>query len=337
MNRRPVSDLLTELEGLGADQDHTEPRPGWWRKFWKSRDPPPSPAVEPIAPPPRPEVKPENPPPIPDEQLQALARNLEDSYQIIHVFQTENYRNKGADSWLHKMKQFSSNMTILMTALRQGKRPYGMTLEQMQKDANEIITLQSIDDFGYHDFVFSEYMKSVQEVSSILHDHLHPHPTPPRDADPVVVTPYHDGDAVLEVQDLKNMRFRPEIQGVITEWISLISPTGWTVVDVQRRILHQFRAYVQGIRALLQSPDSASLNIACTLDGNYLCTITSYTPRFPDTPRWDYKRVVLVWPGGRQEAWDLKLDKSPRDGQTYILNFTCSEYQDIDIGTGPET
>ena len=76
MNRRPVSDLLTELEGLGA-LDHMELSPGWW-KFWKSRDPPPSPAVEPIAPPPRPEVQPENPPPVPDEQLQALARNLED-------------------------------------------------------------------------------------------------------------------------------------------------------------------------------------------------------------------------------------------------------------------
>ncbi len=130
MNRRPVSDLLTELEGLGADQDHTEPRPGWW-KFWTSRDPPPSPATPPA---PQPEVKPENPPPVPDEQLQALARNLEDSYQIIHAFQTEDYMNKGADSLLHKINRFSSNMTILMTALRQG---YGMTLEQMQKDAND--------------------------------------------------------------------------------------------------------------------------------------------------------------------------------------------------------
>ena len=85
-----------------------------------------------------------------------------------------------------------------MTALRQGKTPYGTTLEKLQKDANAISYLQSNYQFGYHDFIFSKYMKSVQEVSSILYDHLHPHPTPPRDADPVVVTPHHDGDAVLQ-------------------------------------------------------------------------------------------------------------------------------------------
>ena len=177
MNRRPVSDLLTELEGLGADQDHTDLRPGWWKKFWKSRDPPPSPAVELSAPPPRPEVKTEKPPPVPDEQLQALARNLEHSYTTIQTFQTEPYMNRGADPLLQKIKQLSSKMAILMPALRQGKTPYGMTLEKMQKDANEISTVQSNYQFGYHDFVFSEYMKSVQEVSSILYDHLHPHPT----------------------------------------------------------------------------------------------------------------------------------------------------------------
>jgi hypothetical protein len=41
----------------------------------------------------------------------------------------------------------------------------------------------------------------------------------------------------------------------------------------------------------------------------------------------NYKRIVLVWPGGRQEVWELTVDTSPRDGTPYIENFIYSEYQ----------
>ena len=335
--------------------DHTDAPPWKW-KLW-ARDPPPSPATPPD---PQPEVKPIDHPPLPDEGLQTLAQELETEYATLHTFwvthgaklQNE-YPYPGIkNNLLQKMRQLDVDITYTMIELRKGQQPRYGKLDQVQKATHTIINEQSLRNTEFENILsdFSIYMTALTHIGSILYRHMHPdenatkdkelkavpidpfhpHPTPPRDADPVVVTPHHDGDTVLQVQDLKNMRFRSEIQEVITEWISLISPTGWTVVDVQRRILHQFRAYVQGIRALLQSPDSASLNIPCTLDGNYLCTITSCTPRFPDTPRWDYKRVVLVWPGGRQEAWDLQLDKSPRDGQTYILNFTCSEYHDIE-------
>ena len=136
--------------------------------------------------------------------------------------------------------------------------------------------------------------------------------------------PDHDRDAAVQVQDLEDMSFRPEFQPEITRWISNISTIGWTVVNVQKSILHKFRSYVPGLRELLQPAftDSESLNIVCTLEDNYLCTITSCTSR-PG-----YKRIVLVWPGGRQEVWELTLGKSPRNGETYIENFICSQYQD---------
>ncbi len=77
-----------------------------------------------------------------------------------------------------------------------------------------------------------------------------------------------DGDTVVQVQDLENMRFRPEFQSEITRWISNISTLNWTVVNVQKSILHKFRSYVPGLRELLQPAftDSESLNIPCTLD-----------------------------------------------------------------------
>ena len=174
MKRRSVSDLLTELEGLGA-LDHMEIFPESW-KFWKSQDPAPSPAVEPVVNPSRPEVKPEKPPPVPDEQLQALARNLEDSYKIIHTFWTEksrNYFDKGIPKLLQQMKKVDSNMTSLMSGLRQGKIPYGMTVEEMQKNVNQISVLQSLYAFGYQDVDFSNYMISIREITSILYHHLH--------------------------------------------------------------------------------------------------------------------------------------------------------------------
>ena len=134
-----------------------------------------------------------------------------------------------------------------------------------------------------------------------------------------------DGDAAVQVQDMENMRFSPEFQSEITRWISNISTLGWTVAHVQKSILHKFRSYVPGLRELLQPSftDSESLNIVCTLENNYLCTITSCTSR-PG-----YKRIVLVWPGGRQEVWELTLGKSPRNGETYIENFIYSQWQNI--------
>jgi hypothetical protein len=63
------------------------------------------------------------------------------------------------------------------------------------------------------------------------------------------------------------------------------------------------------------------LNIRCYLDNVYLCTITACTPVA------NYKRIVLVWPGGRQEVWELTVDTSPRDGTPYIENFIYSDYQ----------
>ena len=137
--------------------------------------------------------------------------------------------------------------------------------------------------------------------------------------------PDHDGDAAVQVQDLEDMSFRPDIQPEITQWISNISTLNWTVVNVQKSILHKFRSYVPEFRELLRPAftDSESLNIVCTLDNNYLCTITSCTPG----PY--YKRIVLVWPGGRQEVWELTLGKSPRNGETYIENFICSQWQNI--------
>jgi hypothetical protein len=112
-----------------------------------------------------------------DEQLQALARRLEDSYKMIHMFQTEksrNYSNKGIPDLLKKIETVDKNMTTLMRSLRKGKNSSYVTIEQMQKDANEITTLQSIYAFGYHEYDFANYMKSVRDVSSILYDYLHP-------------------------------------------------------------------------------------------------------------------------------------------------------------------
>ena len=131
-------------------------------------------------------------------------------------------------------------------------------------------------------------------------------------------------DREVQVQDLEEMRFRAEIQRDVTRWISNISTLDWTVAHVQKSILHKFRRYVPGLRELLQPSftDSESLNIPCTLDDNYLCKVISCTPG----PY--YKRIVLVWPGGRQEVWELTLGKSPRNGETYIENFICSQYQD---------
>lgn len=131
-------------------------------------------------------------------------------------------------------------------------------------------------------------------------------------------------DREVQVQDLEKMSFRADIQPEIRRWISNISTLGWTVMDVQKNILHKFRSYVPGLSELLQPAftDSESLNILCTLDDNYLCKVISCTLR-PG-----YKRIVLVWPGGRQEVWELTLGISPRDGKSYIDNFICSQYQD---------
>ena len=132
-------------------------------------------------------------------------------------------------------------------------------------------------------------------------------------------------DREVQMEDLESMRFRKDIQPEITGWISLISTANWTVVDVQKHILNKNRSCVPGLRELLQPAftDSESLNIPCTLDNNYLRTITSCTPG----PY--YKRIVLVWPGGRQEVWELTLGKSPRNGETYIENFIYSQWQNI--------
>jgi hypothetical protein len=135
-------------------------------KFWKS------PAVEPV----EPEVRPEKPPPVPDEQLQSLARKLEDSYNIIHTFWTEknqNYSNNGIPRLLQQMQKVDSHMTSLMSGLRQGNIPYGMTIEEMQKNVNKISFLQSLYAFGYQDVDFSNYMISIRNITSILYHHLH--------------------------------------------------------------------------------------------------------------------------------------------------------------------
>ena len=49
--------------------------------------------------------------------------------------------------------------------------------------------------------------------------------------------PDRERDAAVQVQDLENMRFRPDIQLDVTRWISNISTQNWTVVNVQRRLL----------------------------------------------------------------------------------------------------
>ena len=127
----------------------------------------------------------------------------------------------------------------------------------------------------------------------------------------------------VQEQDLKDMSFRPDIQPEITEWISKISRPNWGVRGVQKKILWKFIAFVPEFRELLDNAfvDSESLNIPCTLDNNYLCTIISCTPRNY------YKRIVVVWPGGRQEVWELVLEKHPRSGDNYILSFVCSGEQ----------
>jgi chromosome segregation ATPase len=112
-----------------------------------------------------------------DEQLQALARRLEDSYKMIHTFQTEksrNYINKGIHDLLKKIETVDKNMTTLMRSLRKGKNSSHVTTEQMQKDVNEISTLQSVYAFGYHEYDFSNFMTSIRDVSSILYNYLHP-------------------------------------------------------------------------------------------------------------------------------------------------------------------
>ena len=112
-----------------------------------------------------------------DEQLQALGRRLEDSYKMIHTFQTEksrNYINKGIPDLLKKIDTVDKNMTTLMRSLRKGKNSSDVTIEQMQKDVNEITTLQSRYSFGFHENDFANYMKSIRDVSSILYNYLHP-------------------------------------------------------------------------------------------------------------------------------------------------------------------
>ena len=98
-----------------------------------------------------------------------------------------------------------------------------------------------------------------------------------------------------------------------------------SVMSVQRRILHAFIKYVPEFRELLHHAfiDSESLNIPCTLDNNYLCTVISCRQGAY------YKRVVCVWPGGRREVWQLGLGKRPRSGENYIENFIVSPYQDV--------
>ena len=130
-------------------------------------------------------------------------------------------------------------------------------------------------------------------------------------------------DPELTLDVLQHMRFGEWFEGDITRWIDNISTLNWTVLHVQQNILHGFRDYIDGLKELLQPAfkDSESLNIQCTLDHNYLCTIISCTQRN------SYKRVVVVWPGGRQEVWEMTVDKSPRDGKPYIENFICSAYQ----------
>ena len=112
-----------------------------------------------------------------DDRLQSLARSLEDSYKMIHTFQTEksrNYINKGIPDLLKKIETVDKNMTTLMRSLRKGKNSRHVTIEQMQKDVNEISTLQSIYAFGYHEYDFANYMKSIRDVTGILYDYLHP-------------------------------------------------------------------------------------------------------------------------------------------------------------------
>jgi molecular chaperone GrpE (heat shock protein) len=111
-----------------------------------------------------------------DEQLQALAQRLENSFKTIHTFQTEksrNYSNKGIPDLLKKIETVDKNMTTLMRSLRKGKNSRDVTIEQMQKDVNEISTLQSIYAFGYHENDFANYMKSIRDVTGILYDYLH--------------------------------------------------------------------------------------------------------------------------------------------------------------------
>jgi DNA repair exonuclease SbcCD ATPase subunit len=112
-----------------------------------------------------------------DEQQQTLAQNLESSYNSMHTFWTEksqNYSKKGILPLLLQMQKVDDLMTKLMPLLRQGKIRNRIPIEQIQKDVNEISTIQSVHQYGYHDFDFSNYMKSVRDVSSILYDYLHP-------------------------------------------------------------------------------------------------------------------------------------------------------------------
>lgn len=112
-----------------------------------------------------------------DERLQSLARSLEDSYKMIQTFQTEksrNYSDKGIPELLKKIETVDKNMTTLMRSLRKGKNSSYVTIEQMQKDVNEITILQSSYAFGYHDYDFANYMRCIRDVSSVLYDYLHP-------------------------------------------------------------------------------------------------------------------------------------------------------------------
>jgi hypothetical protein len=126
-------------------------------------------------------------------------------------------------------------------------------------------------------------------------------------------------ESAVTTTDLLKMAFSPDVISTLARWISI----GWTVEQVQKNILHRYRSRIHGLERLLDPAfkDSESLNIRCSLDGNYLCTITACTPMA------NYKRIVLVWPGGRQEVWELTVDTSPRDGTPYIENFIYSSYQ----------
>ena len=180
MNRRPVSDLLTELEGLDANQDHTELRPGWW-KVWKSRDPPPSPATPPV---PQPEVKPIDHPPLPDEGLQTLAQELETEYATLHTFWVTHganllneYPYAGIKNNLpQKMRQLDVDITSTMVELRKGQQPRYGKLDQVQKATQVIIREQSLHNSQFQNLlsVFSIYMTALTRIGSILYHHIHP-------------------------------------------------------------------------------------------------------------------------------------------------------------------
>jgi hypothetical protein len=143
--------------------------------------------------------------------------------------------------------------------------------------------------------------------------------------------PDRDGDSTLEVEDLQKMRFHEELMPDITWWISNISssPNKWTVADVLNHILIKVVRRVPGFWELLYPAFySESLDMPCTVDNNYLCTVTSCT-RGPF-----YKRIGIMWPGGRQELWELHLGQTPYTGEPYIDQFIRSPHQDIGFGNG---